>query len=407
MTMPYSRYFLIAAMALLTACSTSHRPVYSGHEESTAGVPGFANGKKMSPHVKLGQSYTVDGETYVPRHQPDYVEVGMASWYGPGFHGGKTANGEEFDSAGLTAAHRTLPLPSIVRVTMVSTGKQVYVRVNDRGPFAHSRIIDLSRGAAEKIGLVRTGVGKVRVEYMAKESQRFAELLAQGRSPKSIDLASEVIDYNSGSSNELARGDVRLDAAEEPSQVAQNNTDARSESFWDNFGNAPAQSSPSESTSVTNKAAPIADVASSDLAAPKQVVSVKSKASMPSKPKEVAAVESPFSVLESAAGPQSGETQVVALTPSPPLVSQVQKSATEVWNDKLYVQLGAFQNQANADRLRDKYTVIPELQVVKKVNATGQTLYHVRMGPYTTSEASNAARDRLTNAGADAKIVKE
>ena len=105
---------LISALLLLAACGSSHRPVYSGHQESTEGVPGFVNGKKVSPHVKLGQSYTVDGETFVPRHQPDYVEEGVASWYGPGFHGGKTANGEEFDEDELTAAHRTLPLPSRV-----------------------------------------------------------------------------------------------------------------------------------------------------------------------------------------------------------------------------------------------------------------------------------------------------
>jgi rare lipoprotein A len=394
--MNYSRYLILAAMLVITACSTSHRPTYSGREESTEGVPGFVKGKKVSPHVKLGQSYTVDGETYVPRNQPDYVEVGMASWYGPGFHGGKTANGEEFDSGELTAAHRTLPLPSIVRVTMVSTGKQVYVRVNDRGPFAHSRIIDLSRGAAEKIGLVRTGVAKVRVEYMAKESHRFAELLAEGRSPKSIDVASEVIDYTSGSSNEYARGDVRLDAAEAPTQVAQNKSGARNASFWDD----------SNDVSTTNEAAPVADVVSSDLAAPKPVASVKSKPSAPLKTKEPPS-ESPFSVLETAAGPPPREMEVSALTPSEPSASQVQKPSAEAEGEKLYVQLGAFSNQANADRLRSKYASITELKVEKKANATGQTLYHVRMGPYTTSQASNAARDRLTHAGADAKIVKE
>ena len=124
-------------MLLLAACGeTSHRPTYSGHQESTEGVPGFAGGKKQTPYAKLGQSYTVDGETYVPKYQPGYTEEGLASWYGPGFHGGKTANGEAFDKNEMTAAHRTLPLPSMVKVTMIETGKSAIVRINDRGPFS-------------------------------------------------------------------------------------------------------------------------------------------------------------------------------------------------------------------------------------------------------------------------------
>src|SRR5262249_41867307 len=157
----------------LSACgSTSNRPTYFGHEGSTEGMPGVVNGKKM-PYVKLGKPYRVGGVTYVPTYDPDYTAEGLASWYGPGFHGGKTANGESYDKYAFTAAHPTLPLPSIVRVTNLSNDKVVYVRVNDRGPYAHGRIIDLSKAAAEQIDLVRAGVTKVRVEYMPDESQRF------------------------------------------------------------------------------------------------------------------------------------------------------------------------------------------------------------------------------------------
>jgi rare lipoprotein A len=91
---------------------------------------------------------------------------GAASWYGPGFHGRTTANGERFDQNALTAAHRTLPFGTVVRVTYEATGESVTVRINDRGPYAHGRVIDLSREAAEEIGLLGAGVGEVRLEVV-------------------------------------------------------------------------------------------------------------------------------------------------------------------------------------------------------------------------------------------------
>ena len=185
-------WLLIAcSMLALTACNS--RPIYFGSQRSTEGVPGFEDGKKTSPYVKLGKPYMVGGVVYVPRHQPDYDEEGEASWYGPGFHGGKTANGEKYDKYDFTAAHTTLPLPSVVKVTNLKNNKSVYVRVNDRGPFASGRIIDLSKAAAEQIDMVRYGVVKVRVQYMPEASERVARMIAQGRDPKTIDIAREVI----------------------------------------------------------------------------------------------------------------------------------------------------------------------------------------------------------------------
>lgn len=93
---------------------------------------------------------------------------GAASWYGPGFHGRTTANGETFDQNALTAAHKTLPFGTQVRVTYEGTGESVVVRINDRGPYAHGRDIDLSREAAEEIGLLGAGVGDVRMEVIGR-----------------------------------------------------------------------------------------------------------------------------------------------------------------------------------------------------------------------------------------------
>lgn len=93
-----------------------------------------------------------------------YVQVGTASWYGEFFRGRKTANGERFDPTGLTAAHRTLPLGTVVEVTNLENGKTVVVRINDRGPYVKGRIIDLSRAAAREIGMIRKGITQVKVE---------------------------------------------------------------------------------------------------------------------------------------------------------------------------------------------------------------------------------------------------
>ena len=128
---------------------------------------------------KVGKPYQIASVWYYPEVDYDYEETGIASWYGPGFHGKRTANGEIFDEEALTAAHRTLPMPSMVRVTNLDNGRSIAVKVNDRGPFAHGRIIDLSKKAAEVLGFKEKGTAAVRVEILAPESRRMA-VLAQG-----------------------------------------------------------------------------------------------------------------------------------------------------------------------------------------------------------------------------------
>jgi rare lipoprotein A len=113
-----------------------------------------------------GAPYQVAGKWYVPAYEPNYDEVGIASWYGPTFHGKASASGETFDEMAMTAAHPTLPIPSIVRVTNLENGKSALVRLNDRGPFVDDRIIDLSKHAGEVLGLHAKGTAKVRVQYV-------------------------------------------------------------------------------------------------------------------------------------------------------------------------------------------------------------------------------------------------
>ena len=127
------------------------------------------------PIYKVGNPYKINGKWYYPAVDYQYDEVGIASWYGPGFHGKSTANGEVFDQNKITAAHRTLPMPSIVKVTNLENGLVLdKVRINDRGPFARNRIIDLSKKAAEELGFIKNGVAKVRVEILEDESRKYA-----------------------------------------------------------------------------------------------------------------------------------------------------------------------------------------------------------------------------------------
>jgi rare lipoprotein A len=115
---------------------------------------------------KLGKPYEVAGIWYYPKVDNSYDETGIASWYGEPFHGRKTANGAVYDMHRLTAAHKTLPLPTDVRVTNLENGRSIIVTVNDRGPFAHSRIIDLSYRGAQLLGMVEKGTAKVRVQVV-------------------------------------------------------------------------------------------------------------------------------------------------------------------------------------------------------------------------------------------------
>lgn len=116
----------------------------------------------------VGKPYRIGGRTYVPAENPSYRAEGMASWYGPDFHGRRTANGEMFNMRSVTAAHPTLPMPCYVRVTNLGNSRSMVVRVNDRGPFHGKRIIDVSVKVADMLGFSKNGVARVRVEYVSR-----------------------------------------------------------------------------------------------------------------------------------------------------------------------------------------------------------------------------------------------
>ena len=135
--------------------------------------------KDMEPNVaklgeyKVGDPYEISGVWYYPKANPNYDEVGIASWYGLKFHGKTTANGAVYDMNALTAAHKTLPMPSKVRVTNLTNGRSLIVDINDRGPFVNGRIIDLSRRASQLLGFEENGLAMVRIQSVSENGALF------------------------------------------------------------------------------------------------------------------------------------------------------------------------------------------------------------------------------------------
>lgn len=168
---------LLAVAVALAGCS-SHSPSKSvarnSFGERLDGFEGkgsaYYNGKGPIPRgggrFLVGKPYTVAGRNFVPRPQPGYDQTGVASWYGEAFHRRKTSNGEYFDMAMLTAAHPTLPLPSYAKVTNLENGRTIVVRINDRGPFVGTRLIDLSKRSADALDYRHTGKARVRVQWI-------------------------------------------------------------------------------------------------------------------------------------------------------------------------------------------------------------------------------------------------
>lgn len=167
------RFGVAALLAVsLAACGSSSK-----------GGGGASTSAPQRGSYKIGNPYTVEGVVYTPKEEFNRVETGVASWYGPGFHGKSTANGERYDQSDRTAAHRTLQMPSIVRVTNLENGQSTVVRINDRGPFASNRVIDLSRTAAEELNVVGKGTARVRIEQLQAESLAVKEVAIGGGGP--------------------------------------------------------------------------------------------------------------------------------------------------------------------------------------------------------------------------------
>jgi rare lipoprotein A len=190
---------VIAAAVLLANCSGG-----MGSVDPKYGVSASKRVVEMGQPVpkgggvyRVGKPYVVAGRTYTPEEDVNYSAVGIASWYGDDFHGRYTANGEIYDMNSISAAHPTMPLPSYARVTNLKNHKSIIVRVNDRGPYAHDRIIDLSQRTAHLLGFYGHGLARVKVDYVGRaplagsDDRKLLATLREGDQP-SRDRAREV-----------------------------------------------------------------------------------------------------------------------------------------------------------------------------------------------------------------------
>ncbi len=172
--------FCAGMCVFLSGCETASPEVTDPPQKQASAI------RSQGGVYKVGNPYKILGRWYYPKEDYAYSEVGVASWYGPDFHAKRTANGEKYNMHSLTAAHRTLPLPSIVKITNLENGRSLVVRVNDRGPYARNRIVDVSKKVAQLLGFLEKGTAKVRVEVLEKESKNLKAALT-GKA-----LASEV-----------------------------------------------------------------------------------------------------------------------------------------------------------------------------------------------------------------------
>lgn len=165
------RLTILLAGLLVTACAGGNKPAPRATAAPADAAVARDAARLGNWPVKIGKPYQVAGITYYPADDRAYREEGIASWYGPGFHAASTANGETYDQDGITAAHRTLPMPSWVEVENLDNGRRLTVRINDRGPFVGGRIIDLSRKSAQLLGVDRAGTARVRLRRVYPDGQ--------------------------------------------------------------------------------------------------------------------------------------------------------------------------------------------------------------------------------------------
>ncbi|WP_119458698.1 septal ring lytic transglycosylase RlpA family protein [Rhodospirillaceae bacterium SYSU D60014] len=359
--MGHSAVSLLRAIGLLlaiglTGCAETTLPV----DQPTVATP---PPEEAVGRYKIGNPYKIGGVWYYPAVDYEYEETGVASWYGPGFDGRLTANGERYDMNGLTAAHRTLPLPSVVRVTNLENGRALTLRVNDRGPFAHGRIIDVSRRAAQLLGFEQQGTAKVRVEIMPEESLALAMQQSGGQyaaagpeemTPKAapaIAVASEVLPPPGGSPSP---------AASQPSV-------------------------PSEPPEIAAEPLPATQMSAFDPAAP----DTRTDTQTPVQPAETKAEPLP-------------PTQVSALDPTVP---DARLSIQPVWPTQLFIQAGAFANYQNAYRLSALLSSLGPAKV-SSAFVGGQQFFRVRLGPIDGVDKADRLLEQVIRAGhSDARIV--
>ncbi len=345
-------------------------------------VSAFDTAKQQGIY-KVGDPYQINGVWYQPAEDYNYNETGVASFYGGehqgvNFHGRLTANGEIYDMNALTAAHRTLPMPSLVRVTNLENGRSIVLRVNDRGPYARGRVVDVSRRAAQLLGFEGRGTASVRIQILADESRQLKIAMLQGGADAVAAVPREMVQSDSLPPPPGARMASPVVAAAlpppsetlAPSPVGPRQRNGRPAAEALGRPAAPVTAKGNDVVTATGSVAP-APPPSTGTAAGRPVTL----------PHEVAALPVP-------------EQSKVR-----PTVTQQQVRATA-----MFIQAGAFSNFDNASRLSLKLARYGRTAVTPVV-VNGQQLYRVRLGPVASVKEADNILDSIAGDAPQARIV--
>jgi rare lipoprotein A len=345
---------------------------------------------RAQPVYKVGEPYQINGIWYYPAEEYRYSETGIASYYGGeqkgvDFHARMTANGEIYDMNGLTAAHQTLPMPSLVRVTNLENGRSIVLRVNDRGPFARGRVVDVSRRAAQLLGFEAQGTARVRVEVLAEESRALKLALLEGKPGTQEFTTVAAVPRGAVASDSLppppgarVAGPVASAPLPPPSEtLPPPEPSAASRKSAGRNGSAAAQV-------ATRPAAPI--ITSPAPAGPPVPAGPAAAASRQIAPAQTAS-------REVAALPVPSHAQAA------PMVTQ-----EAVRPSGLFVQAGAFANYDTAYRLSARLSRYGSAKV-SAIGSGSQQLYRVRVGPVQSVREADTLLDQVATVAPDARVV--
>ncbi len=398
-----STLMAMAAVLMLSGCAETQLASHLFKKATWAGS------KESAGTYKVGNPYSVAGVRYHPREDFSHSETGIASWYGPNFHGKHTANGEVYDQNSLTAAHRTLQMPSLVRVTNLENGKSVVVRINDRGPFKRGRVIDVSKKAATLLGFIGNGTARVRVDVLEKESRQIAEAAKRGMDTSRMSLA-DLNKMQPVSATAVAQ-QQRNDRT--PVLVATNNQPQQARyttvATLRNDAEALPESLQTPSITVEELAAPGAQVSrgwgNADVRQAKpETVPPPKAATRAEREQFVQQLEldnnSASNTRTATESMASGQLKDGRFMPDP-VVTQQPVNPTGI-----FVQAGSFSVQDNAVRLGEKLRSLGSVQV-DPVTVSGRQFWRVRVGPMASVAQADAVLDEVIRiGGTGAKVIR-
>ena len=374
---------LLVGVLLLSGCAETQ---LASHWAKQITWPGQTESKST---YKVGNPYKVGSVWYYPEENFSLVETGIASWYGPGFHADHTANGEVFDQNELTAAHRTLQLPCLARVTNLENGHSVVVRINDRGPFLHGRIMDVSMRAAELLGFANRGTARVRLEVLEKESRILASAAKRGEDTTRLTLA-DLQQRGAGQTTAASapvNHPVRVASAAQAVPVGGGEEDAMPESLRTPTITVEELAAPGAKASVP-PSQPV-----SPRPAAHAIVSSPLPATHPS-------YQPPASAASETGGLTAGHMRAGKFMPDP-IVSKEPVHPTGI-----FVQAGSFSVQANAENLSKQLAKIAPT-TIESVMVNGHQFYRVKMGPISSvGEADSVLEKAIRISGGGAKVIK-